>query len=62
MKLIKILACGVDGKQSVTQVEVADDYFHEDEIVAPVDPQADTDALLVDHEYRLVMLELGVTE
>ena len=29
---------------------------------AAPDPQADTDALLVDHEYRLVMLELGVTE
>lgn len=24
------------------------------------DPQADTDAMLVDHEYRLTMLELGL--
>lgn len=27
-----------------------------------VDPQADTDAMLIDHEYRLTMLELGLTE
>ena len=26
------------------------------------DPQADTDAMLVDHEYRLTLLELGLTE
>ena len=25
-------------------------------------PQDDTDAMLVDHEYRLTMLELGLTE
>ena len=25
-----------------------------------VDPQADTDAMLVDHEMRLTMLELGI--
>ncbi len=25
-------------------------------------PQEDTDALMVDHEYRLTLLELGVTE
>lgn len=26
------------------------------------DPQADTDAMLIDHEYRLTLLELGLTE
>ena len=25
-------------------------------------PQADTDAILIDHEYRLTLLELGITE
>ena len=25
-----------------------------------IDPQADTDAMLVDHEMRLTMLELGI--
>lgn len=27
-----------------------------------IDPQEDTDAMLVDHEYRLTLLELGLTE
>lgn len=27
----------------------------------PPDPQEDTDAIAVDHEYRLTLLELGVT-
>ena len=26
------------------------------------DPQADTDAMLINHEYRLTLLELGLTE
>lgn len=32
------------------------------EEVENIDLQADTDAMLVDHEYRLTMLELGLTE
>ena len=28
----------------------------------PSDPQADTDAMIVDLEYRMTLLELGVTE
>lgn len=30
--------------------------------IEEVNPQADTDAMLVDHEYRLTLLELGLTE
>lgn len=32
------------------------------EVEEPIDPQADTDAMLVDHEYRLTMLELFMVE
>ena len=34
----------------------------EAEAVPISDPQADTDAMLIDHEYRLTLLELGLTE
>lgn len=33
-----------------------------EEIDSTPTPQDDTDSMLVDHEYRLVMLELGLTE
>lgn len=33
----------------------------EDEVAEPT-PQEDTDAMLIDHEYRLTLLELGLTE
>lgn len=32
------------------------------ESIEAEDPQADTDAMLIDHEYRLTLLELGITE
>ena len=32
-----------------------------DEVIEPT-AQDDTDAMLVDHEYRLTLLELGITE
>lgn len=34
----------------------------EEEKEAMPDAQADTDAMLIDHEYKLTLLELGVTE
>ena len=34
----------------------------EAESIEPKDAQADIDAMLVDHEYRLTLLELGLTE
>lgn len=30
--------------------------------IEPEDPQADTDAMMINHEYRLTLLELGLTE
>ena len=42
------------------------EYIHdplpEPEIELLPTPQEDTDAMLIDHEYRLTMLELGITE
>ena len=44
----------------------ANGYTYEQEVLPEpepeeiTDPQADTDAMLVDHEYRLTMLELGL--
>lgn len=38
--------------------EYVHDPLPEPEIVAEPTPQEDTDAMLVDHEYRLTMLEL----
>lgn len=34
----------------------------EEEAVSILNPQADTDAMLIDHEYRLTLLDLGLTE
>lgn len=34
---------------------------YETEVFEPT-PQDDTDAMVVDHEYRLTLLELGITE
>ena len=52
----------VDGKP----VEcTAEEIEAQEEALKPVQtrsPQDDTDAMLVDHEYRLTMLELGITE
>lgn len=61
---ITVLTIGPDGTQTAEQREVADGYIKEPEAPAEAatDPQADTDAMLVDHEYRIVMLELGITE
>lgn len=38
------------------------DPIPEEEVVEIPTPQADTDAMMVDHEYRLTMLELGIFE
>ena len=38
-------------------LETAQTVYEEQSVV-----QADTDAMLVDYEYRLTMLELGITE
>lgn len=36
--------------------------IEDDGITPPPSPQSDTDAMLIDHEYRLMLLELGLTE
>lgn len=33
-----------------------------DEVIVEPTAQDDTDAMLIDHEYRLTLLELGITE
>lgn len=40
--------------------EFIHDPLPEPEPVEVVSPQADTDAMIVDHEYRLTLLELGL--
>lgn len=42
--------------------EYVHDPLPEPEIVVEPTAQDDTDAMLVDHELRLTMLELGITE
>lgn len=59
--IIDVLTIGADGTQSLGTREVPDSFGSVPQEITAPDPQADTDALLVDHEYRLVMLELGVT-
>ena len=51
-----------DGEQVIHRTE---EEIAVDRAVAPISPpsaQEDAEALLVDHEYRLTLLELGVTE
>ena len=49
----------VNGVRTYRNVETG--ILIEDEVMAP-SAQDDTDAMMVDHEYRLTMLELGLTE
>ena len=49
----------VNGVRTYRNVETG--ILIEDEVVTP-SAQEDTDAMMVDHEYRLTMLELGLTE
>lgn len=46
-------------KEAVGEITVEGEF--DEEAVEPT-PQDDTDAMLVDHEYRLTLLELGITE
>lgn len=49
----------VNGVRTYQNVETG--ILIEDEVMAP-SAQDDIDAMMVDHEYRLTMLELGLTE
>lgn len=59
---IHVLRCGPGGAQTLETREVPDDYFAGGGAVSPPTPDEDRDALAIDHEYRLTLLELGVTE
>ena len=53
-----VLICKPDGTQELVERELPE--------IVPADPepsaQEDTDAILIDHEFRLTLLELGITE
>lgn len=49
----------VDGKRTYRNVETG--VLIEDEVATPSESD-DTAAMLVDHEYRLTLLELGLSE
>lgn len=55
---INALVCYADGRQEIEER----DYELLPEPVELPTAQDDTDAMLIDHEYRLTLLELGVTE
>ena len=46
-------------KEACGEITVEGEF---DEVSAEPTAQDDTDAMLVDHEYRLTLLELGITE
>ena len=53
-----VLICKPDGTQELVERELPE--------IIPIEPeptpQEDTDAFLIDHEYRLTLLEPGLTE
>lgn len=55
---IDALVCYADGRQEIEER----DYEPQPLPVETPSAQDDTDAMLIDHEYRLTLLELGVTE
>lgn len=60
MKTIKEAFFYRDGTCEIRERKVDETEIAEETL--PSDPQADTDAMMVDHEYRLTLLELGITE
>lgn len=46
-------------KEAVGEIVVEGKF---DEVIVKPSAQEDTDAMLIDHEYRLTLLELGLTE
>lgn len=59
--IITVLECQPDGTQALKQQEVPDTWFDGETQNEPTEAE-DTAALLVDHEYRMTLLELGITE
>ena len=69
-RCVNVIMASADFAASIGAVEVPagfgiDDFFDgqtwsKSEPEPVVDVQADTDAMLVDHEFRLTLLELGV--
>lgn len=59
---ITIKTARLDGTSIDEVVVVADDYFEVAEPETTTEPTAqdDTDSMLVDHEYRITLLELGL--
>lgn len=55
---INALVCYADGRQEIEERE----YVPQPEPAFEPTAQDDTDAMLVDHELRLTLLELGLTE
>ena len=48
-----------DGTSEIRELEISEE---ENQAMEQSNPQADTDALLVELAYRLTLLELGLTE
>ena len=59
-----VIVDGIKYKETIVETETGTIVKHEllDDSGKRTTAQDDTDAMLVDHEYRLTMLELGLTE
>lgn len=59
-----VIQNGIKYKEIITEAETGTVVEYEvlDDSGKRTTAQDDTDAMLVDHEYRLTMLELGLTE
>lgn len=59
-----VIVDGVKYKETIIETETGTETRYEllDDSGKKTTPQDDVDAMLVDHEYRLTLLELGVSE
>lgn len=59
-----VIVDGIKYRETIVETESGSVIKHEllDDSGKCTTAQDDTDAMLVDHEYRLTMLELGLTE
>lgn len=59
-----VIQNGIKYKETIVETEAGTVTKYEvlDESGRTTTAQDDTDAMMVDHEYRLTMLELGLTE